>query len=169
MGKYLVGIDEGTMGCKTCIFDLDGTLIAYEYREYGSVYPQPGWVEQDPKELTDNLYKSCKAAIDKSGIDPSEIMAVGLSTQGGVIGAVDEDGELIGNFIGWQDTRCFGTNPDLDYVYPMDKYYEEEGWSVRGLMHPFRTYVWLKENMPDLYEKAARWVTNQEYFLRTHH
>jgi len=166
MRNYLVGIDEGTMGCKTCIFDLEGELIAYDYREYGSIYPKPGWVEQSADELTEALYSSCKAAIEKSGIDPKEILGVGLSTQGGVVGAVDENGKIIGNFIGWQDTRCFETNSDTSDTIPMDEYYKIEGWSVRGLMHPYRTHLWLEENQPELHKKAARFVTNQEYFLR---
>ncbi|MCI8326987.1 MAG: carbohydrate kinase [Lachnospiraceae bacterium] len=166
MGKYLVGIDEGTMGCKTCIFDLDGNLIAYDYREYRSIYPAPGRVEQDPLELTEALYVSCKTAIKQAGIDPKEILGLGLSTQGGVIGPADKNGEILGNFIGWQDTRCTETKPDINYIYPMDQYYEKEGWSIRGSMHPFRTYIWLKENDPEFFEQASRWMTNQEYFLR---
>ena len=42
MGKYLIGIDEGTTGCKTCIFEFDGTLVGSDYREYPCYYPNPG-------------------------------------------------------------------------------------------------------------------------------
>ena len=42
MAQYLLGIDEGTTGCKTCIFDVDGKLIAMDYREYPSYYPHQG-------------------------------------------------------------------------------------------------------------------------------
>lgn len=40
-------IDEGTTGCKTCIFEFDGTLIGSDHREYNCYYPNPGWVEQE--------------------------------------------------------------------------------------------------------------------------
>ena len=43
MAQYLVGLDGGTTGCKTCIFDLDGKLVGSDYREYPSYYPEPGW------------------------------------------------------------------------------------------------------------------------------
>ena len=38
---YLVGIDAGTTGCKTCVFDVDGHLIGSDYREYPCQYPHP--------------------------------------------------------------------------------------------------------------------------------
>ena len=48
MEKFLVGIDEGTTGTKTCVFDLGGRLLASSYSEYPSYYPEPGCVEQSP-------------------------------------------------------------------------------------------------------------------------
>ena len=48
--KYLMGVDEGTTGCKAILFDECGAQIAATSREYLSYYPYPGWVEQDPEE-----------------------------------------------------------------------------------------------------------------------
>ena len=67
MAQYLVGLDGGTTGCKTCIFDLDGKLVGSDYREYPSYYPEPGWVEQTTEDLLPNFYDSIKTAINKSG------------------------------------------------------------------------------------------------------
>ena len=60
MAQYLVGLDGGTTGCKTCIFDLDGKLVGSDYREYPSYYPEPGWVEQTTEDLLPNFYDSIK-------------------------------------------------------------------------------------------------------------
>ena len=49
--KYLMGVDEGTTGCKACLFDETGNLVSSASREYPSYYPQPGWVEQDIEEI----------------------------------------------------------------------------------------------------------------------
>ena len=51
MGKYLVGMDAGTTGCKVCVFDLEGNLIGSDYREYPCYYPNEGWVEQIPEDI----------------------------------------------------------------------------------------------------------------------
>ena len=82
MGKYLVGMDAGTTGCKVCVFDLEGNLIGSDYREYPCYYPHEGWVEQIPEDMTPALFKTCKEAIRKAQVDPKDIIAVGLSSQG---------------------------------------------------------------------------------------
>ena len=105
MAQYLLGIDEGTTGCKTCIFDVDGKLISMDYREYPSYYPHSGWVEQVPEDITPALFASCRAAVETSGVDPKEIAAMSISSQGSVIGLLDGEGQLIRPFIGWQDLR----------------------------------------------------------------
>ena len=80
MAQYLVGLDGGTTGCKTCIFDLDGKLVGSDYREYPSYYPEPGWVEQTTEDLLPNFYDSIKTAINKSGINPEDIIGFGFSS-----------------------------------------------------------------------------------------
>ena len=64
--RYLMGIDEGTTGCKACLFDEYGKLVSTASREYVSYYPHPGWVEQDIEEITECVFASCKEAINKS-------------------------------------------------------------------------------------------------------
>ncbi len=49
--KYLVGIDAGTTGCKSVVFDLEGNVLGEDYREYPCHYPQSGWVEQRYEEI----------------------------------------------------------------------------------------------------------------------
>ncbi|MFB0522185.1 MAG: FGGY family carbohydrate kinase, partial [Candidatus Bathyarchaeia archaeon] len=52
--QYFIGVDLGTTGTKTAIFDLEGNLLADAYEELELRYPRPGWVEQEP----DDFYKS---------------------------------------------------------------------------------------------------------------
>ena len=81
--RYLVGIDEGTTGCKTCVFDENGTLVGSDYREYPCYYPRPGWVEQTPDDILPALFESCRSAIAQSGVAKEDIAAIALSSQGG--------------------------------------------------------------------------------------
>lgn len=45
MIKYVAGIDAGTTGLKTIIFDLQGRAIGKDYEEYPCITPRVGWVE----------------------------------------------------------------------------------------------------------------------------
>ena len=72
MGRYLAGVDVGTSGARCSLFDLEGTRIASEGREYGASYPQPGWVEQDPQLLIAKTMEACRAAVDRAAIHPGK-------------------------------------------------------------------------------------------------
>ena len=64
---YPCGIDVGTTGPKTMIFDLDGNIIGKAYREYGCIYPKPNWVEQDIDMVFGEAVDSCREAVEKAG------------------------------------------------------------------------------------------------------
>lgn len=47
--RYLLGVDLGTSGTKTVLFDETGKVIASKTVEYPLLQPKNGWAEQDPK------------------------------------------------------------------------------------------------------------------------
>lgn len=166
MGKYLVGIDEGTTGCKTCIFTFDGQIVGTDYREYPCYYPGPGMVEQKSEDITPALFASCKAAIEGSGIDPKEIVALGLSSQAGPLGILDENGDMIRDWIGWQDVRA--QKKECDEILSKishDDYYAITGDPL-GFTLTAARMIWLKNNEPENWKKAAYVIDMQEYFLK---
>ncbi len=79
--QYISGIDIGTTGVKVIIFDAEGNKISSAYREYPCTFPQSGWVEQDGEMTWAMTCEASKEAIVKSGLDPEEILAIGLSSQ----------------------------------------------------------------------------------------
>lgn len=166
MGKYLVGIEQKTAGCKACIFDLKGTLVASCARGYGSIYPRKGYVEQREQDITPALYASCAGAIENSGIDPREIIGVGLSSQGAVIALADKDGNPLHNFINWQDSRGTEMRPFLTSYMEDWEFYEITGKSLLDPFVSISQHVWLQRNMPELYARADLFLTQQEFFLR---
>lgn len=82
MAEYLAGVDVGTSGARCVLFDLAGKPVAGAYREYGASYPKPGWVEQDGPLLIEKTMQACRAAVDRSGVDPRRIASVGFSPSG---------------------------------------------------------------------------------------
>ncbi len=167
MGKYLIGLDEGTTGCKACVFDLQGNLIGSYYQEYPCIFPgKPGYIEQSDADITPALYATVRAAIVKAAIDPEEIIALGLSSQGAVVGMVDKDGRAIHNFISWQDTRGTEVMDECFAMMSREDYYAIGGLDLALPLHPITKHVWLQKNLPEVYDKADRFVTNQEFFLK---
>lgn len=167
MAQYLIGIDEGTTGCKTCVFDLDGNILGEDYREYPCYYPQPGWVEQHGHEIGEGLFASVRAAIENSGVNPKDIAAMALSTQGSTFGPLDADGNLLRPMIGWQDTRGteYVQRIRNNEIFDRERYYEISGYAI-GTVHGSTKFLWFKDNEPELYAKTAMFSQNQDYFTR---
>lgn len=165
MNKYLVGIDEGTTGTKTCVFDIQGKLIAGSYCEYPSYYPGTGYVEQDVTQITEAIFSTCRDAIAKSRIDPKDILAVSLSTQGAACILLDENEAVVRNrMIGWQDLRGAEVTEEIK-----DKITDDEHYAIAGAaIGAFNTgvNVWLQKYEPETWKKVAYCCTNQDFFLR---
>ena len=62
---FIAALDLGTTGCRTYIFDLDGTIIANDYQEWESFYPTPSSVEQDANSWWNSIKKTTEVAIKK--------------------------------------------------------------------------------------------------------
>ena len=51
MKHYIAALDQGTTSSRCVIFDRQGHIVGMAQREFTQIYPQPGWVEQDPMEI----------------------------------------------------------------------------------------------------------------------
>ncbi|MGI6150849.1 MAG: FGGY-family carbohydrate kinase [Christensenellales bacterium] len=164
MAQYVVGIDAGTTGLKTMIFDLNGTPLSHAYRSYPCTFPNAGWVEQDPWDLWNALCETSKEAIAKSGIDPREIGSIAISSQRGTFFAIDKDWNPIEDSIVWSDVRATKEAQWIATHFGIDKYY---GIAASAMTPGFSysKFKWVRDNRPDLYEKAYLFVNGQEWLL----
>ena len=164
MIKYVAGIDAGTTGLKTIIFDLQGQAIGKDYEEYPCITPRVGWVEQDVYCLWDALCHTVKGAIAKAGIDPKEIGSVGISSQRGTFFAIDENWEPLHNSIVWSDGRAVEEVEWIKENIGVERYHKISGAPVSGAWS-YAKYKWVRDHQPELYEKAWKFVNAQEWLL----
>ena len=76
---YIIGIDIGTSGTKTVLFDEAGKVIASKTIEYPMYQPQNGYAEQDPKDWADAVINTIKAVMTISGVNKEDVKGIGLS------------------------------------------------------------------------------------------
>lgn len=164
MIKYVAGIDAGTTGLKTIIFDLQGRAIGKDYEEYPCITPRVGWVEQDVYCLWNALCHTVKGAIANAGVDPKEIGSVGISSQGGTFFAIDENWEPLHNSIVWSDGRAVEEVQWIKENIGVEKYHKISGAPVSGAWS-YAKYKWVRDHQPELYEKAWKFVNAQEWLL----
>ncbi len=105
--KYLMGIDNGGTFSKAALFDEDGNQIAVASVPTVTITPKPGYTERDMNELWEVNAQACRAAIEKSGINPKDIAGVSFSGHGKGLYMVDGEGKPSYNGIVSTDTRAW--------------------------------------------------------------
>src|SRR5215208_4719925 len=51
MAKYAAALDQGTTSTRCMVFDHGGQVVSVTQKEHEQIYPKPGWVEHDAKEI----------------------------------------------------------------------------------------------------------------------
>ena len=106
MKKYILALDEGTTSARAILFDKESNIVSMAQHEFPQYYPHSGWVEQEPMEIYANQYAALTECIAKSGIDPEEIAAVGITNQRETVVAWNKTtGKPITRAIVWQCRR----------------------------------------------------------------
>ena len=104
--SYILTIDEGTTGTTSLLINNDGQVVAKAYQEVHPIYPQPGWVEQDAEELFQKAIAGAHEAIQKTGIDISQVKGIGITNQRETTVVWDRHtGKPVSNAIVWQCRR----------------------------------------------------------------
>ncbi len=104
--SYILAIDQGTTGSTALLFNKEGRVISSGYREVHQIYPQPGWVEHDPQELLGTSVAVAREALQKAGVDASQVRSVGITNQRETTVVWDRNtGEPVSNAIVWQCRR----------------------------------------------------------------
>lgn len=106
MADWLLGIDQGTSSSRAVVFDGALRPVASAQREFTQHYPQPGWVEHDPEEIWSSTLDVARRAIADSGVQASDIAAIGITNQRETVLVWDRHtGRCVYPAIVWQDRR----------------------------------------------------------------
>ena len=104
--KYVLALDQGTTSSRAIVFDQEGAPVAVGQRELRQIFPQPGWVEHDPKEILASQRDVAREALRRSGASPADVMAIGIANQRETTILWDrQSGEPVHNAVVWQDRR----------------------------------------------------------------
>ncbi len=103
---YVLALDLGTTGNRAILFDAEGAIVSQAYKELTQYYPQPGWLEHDPREIWQDICWAIQSCLQKAGVKASDIAAIGMSVQRDTCLLWDRStGRPLHNAIVWQDRR----------------------------------------------------------------
>lgn len=163
--NVVIGIDIGTTGAKCVVWSVeDQSIIAEASKTYPLLKPYPGWAEQDPDELFEAFLYALSTAVQEAGAGPEQIVGIGISTAMHTLLAVDEQGQPLTNTITWADGRSSEQADKLKNELDGLAIYRRTGTPIHP-MSPLTKLLWMKEEQPELYARASRFVSIKEYIL----
>jgi glycerol kinase len=111
---YILAFDSGTTSVRAIVFDQEGQIRSVAQKEIHQIFPQPGWVEQDPQEIWLSQITVAVEALGRARIRPSDIAGVGITNQRETTIIWDrKTGEAVYNAIVWQDRRTASACDEL--------------------------------------------------------
>ena len=114
MKDYIITLDQGTTSSRTMLVDSQGNSVATLQREFPQIFPKPGWVEHNPKDIIDTQLGTFAELLVKENISASDIAAIGITNQRETTVIWDrKTGEPVYNAIVWQCRRTTDIIEDL--------------------------------------------------------
>jgi gluconokinase len=161
---WYLGIDLGTSSCKTVIIDDYADVLGFGASEYVASDTRTTWQEQDPNSILEGMIRAVRAATADAG-DLSAPCG-GLSLGGALhsMMALDDAGEPLTGVMTWADGRAVEQAQKLRDRAETADLYEQTGCPIHG-MYPLYKIIWLREKRPDIFQRAARFVSAKEYIF----
>ncbi len=154
MGKYVLAIDQGTTSCRALLVNHGGEIVNVAQEEFTQIFPKPGWVEHDPKEILEKQLKMIKEVISIDQVSAHDITSIGITNQRETTVVWDKDsGDPIYNAIVWQDKRTAPICEDIK-KQGWDKAVREDTGLVVDSYFSATKIMWILNQVEGAREKA---------------
>ncbi|MFY2822606.1 glycerol kinase GlpK [Ruegeria sp. MALMAid1280] len=154
--KYVLAVDQGTTSTRAIIFDETLKVVATSQDEFDQHFPQSGWVEHVPDDLWASSAGTCRAVIERAGVDPKDIVSIGITNQRETTIVWDKaTGQPIYNAIVWQDRRTSNYCEQLRAAGHSDMFADRTGL----LIDPYFSSTklkWILDHVDGARERARR-------------
>jgi gluconokinase len=161
--EVVLGVDVGTTSAKATAFAADGTDVGHGEVEYPLSEPQPGRAEQDPALVADAAVAAIRAAAETVRRAGHTVAGLSLSSAMHGLVALDAHDAPLTALWTWGDTRAADQAERLKREHP-----ELHGRTGTPLhpMAPLAKLCWLREEEPDVFAAARRFVGVKELVLK---
>jgi glycerol kinase len=153
---YILALDQGTTSSRAVLIGKDGKLHASFQKEFGQIFPSPGWVEHDPEEIWASQASCVTGVLTKAKVTPHQIKAIGITNQRETTIVWDrKTGAALMNAIVWQDRRT------TDHCQLLKKEGKEELIRKKTglLLDPYFSatkLAWILKTIPGALERAKK-------------
>lgn len=160
--ELLLGIDLGTSGTKTVLFDSNGRRLASHTVEYPLYQPKNGWAEQDPEDWWRAVQETVRTVLAKSGAKPEDIRGIGIAGQMHGLVMLDGQGQVLRKAILWCDGRTQAQCAEITQTVGREKLLSI---TANPALTGFTAgkILWVREHEPENYEKCRHILLPKDY------
>lgn len=160
--NYYLGVDIGTTAVKAVGFSAKGETLAKHSCPYKMYHPHPSWSEQKPAEMLQAITESINTVL--KALAPATPKLVSFSSAMHNFMVVDEKGEPLTNCIIWADNRAATVAENFAAQNLGMPFYQTTGVPIHS-MSPFGKLLWFKENEPEIFQQAHKFIGIKEYLF----
>jgi glycerol kinase len=104
--QYILALDQGTTTSRALLLSADGKIHGQAQSPFKQIFPKPGWVEHDPREIWSTQFGVAMDALAQARGDSGSVAAIGITNQRETTIVWDrKTGDPVYNAIVWQDRR----------------------------------------------------------------
>jgi gluconokinase len=179
MGECFLSLDIGTSSVRAALFDEDGLQRNISDMEYELTTTADGRAEMDADLVFDCVIKVIRECVDqarlrRNGLTGSSsgkgesnysVAGIGISCHMHSLMLVDDKGRPLTPLMTWADNRASAQAEFIASHYDVGDLYNRTGCRVQHPLYPVSKILWYKINEPDLFNKAAKFITIKEYLI----
>jgi len=160
----LLAIDAGTTSVKAGLFAPDGRCLGIGRQEYQLETPAADRAQLDPEVYWQACVKTVREAIRQPGVQPEQVKALAVSSQGETTITLDAKGRAIYPALVWLDNRA------VDQAAFLAKRFGNEVYSRTGIPDIVPTWpackiLWIRQNEPEVFSRADKFLLVQDYLI----
>ncbi|GAA3986433.1 glycerol kinase GlpK [Comamonas faecalis] len=153
---YLLALDQGTSSSRSIVFDEHGRIVALSQQELPQIFPQPGWVEHDPRVIWHTQLATAAQALAQAGLRAGDIRALGITNQRETTVLWNRaTGQPVHHAIVWQDRRAEPLCAQLREQGHGPLIQQKTGLLIDAYFSATKLR-WLLDNVPGAREAAER-------------
>lgn len=153
--KYIIAYDCGTTAMKTVLIDMEGSVIGDAGADNPLIQPHASWAEVEPEYLWKNVCTTTTQVMLENNVRPEDVAGLAFVAHWKNIIPVDKSGNILYNSIIWMDARANDQAKRLN---------ESAGFFVGTGQEYWPRLMWLKEEKPEIWNKADKIMGLNTYF-----
>ena len=156
MEQYVMALDQGTTSSRCILFNHAGDICGMAQKEFEQIYPKPGWVEQNPREIWSSQYSVMVQTLAETGVGAKQISSIGITNQRETTIIWNRyTGEPVYNAIVWQ---CRRTSEMIDGLKAegFDQVIREKTGLIADAYFSASKIAWILDHVEGAREQAER-------------